>query len=340
MRIERHRLNNRIANAAVMLVLCILLVGLIPLQTVFAAGIEVDLPYEQTWSNNSGKAVNNTFRYELTAADAKSPAPDEASGGSYILKLTGSEKGQKTLHFSFSKPGYYHYSIKPLVTGLPDPYSYDPPDYYLMIMVVNGDSGLEVGAVTIQDKDLAKYPALVYEASYTVIKPDPDDPDPGGGGGPGGGAAGGGGVAQGGTITGTTIDDPEPPTTITDPEPPKSILPEVDDWALFNLILMVLTVIIALADGILYFKKPTDKYGEEYDDEDEEIKRHGTARILAIITAILAIVLFFLTEDITLPMVWVDEYTLWQLLLFVATAILTMLSKKETNEEEEQTQTG
>ena len=135
------------------------------------------------------------------------------------------------------------------------------------------------------------------------------------------------------------IDDTVPPEAIPDPEPPRGILPEPEDWALLNLILMVLTVIVALLDGILYFRNPRDKYGDEYeyedeDDEDEEVRRHGLLRIVAFITAIASVILFFLTEDITDPMIWVDEYTLWMLLLFIATVILSMLSKKEYEEEE------
>ena len=331
MRIIRHRLNNRISSAAVMLVLCVLLVGLIPLRVAYAADMEVSLPYEQTWSNDSGKTVNNTFTYQLTAADAQSPAPAEASGGAYTFQLSGTEKGSKILHFSFANPGYYHYNITPLTTGLAKEYTYSPPEYNLMIMVINGNSGLEVGAMTLQDKDLAKYPALIYGASYNVPKKTTGPGDGGGGGAAGGGAAP--GVAPAGTV----IDDPEPPTTITDPEPPKDILPNVDYWALLNLILLVLTILMAVADGILYFRNPTDKYGDEYEeDEDEEVKRHGLPRILAFIAAVAAFILFIFTEDITEPMIWVDEYTIWQLLLFVVTVILSMLSKKEYDDPEEE----
>lgn len=324
MRIIRHRLNNRISSAAVMLVLCVLLVGLIPLRVAYAADMEVSLPYEQTWSNDSGKKVNNTFTYQMTAADAKSPVPAEASGGVYTFQLDGTEKGSKVLHFSFSGPGYYHYTIKPLTTGLAREYTYDPPEYTLMIMVINGSSGLEVGAMTLQDKDLAKYPALIYEASYEAPRRNAG-PGDGAGGNPAGG---------GGAVVPEDIPDQEPPAVIPDPEPPKDLIPDVDYWALLNLILLVLTILVAVTDGVLYFRNPRDKYGEEYgDDEDEEVKRHGIPRILAFIAAVAACILFVFTEDITEPMIWVDEYTIWQLLLFIATVILSMLSKKEFDED-------
>lgn len=323
-----------------MLVLCVLLVGLIPLRVAFAAGMEVDLPYEQTWSNNSGRSVNNTFKYELTAADSSSPAPAESTDGVYAFELTGNAKGQKTLHFAFAKPGYYYYNIKPLTTGLAKEYTYDPLEYELMIMVVNGSEGLEVAAMTLQDKDLAKYSALEYDASYTAppVPPEEEPDDPGGGGNQGerNPAA----RAADQVIEPTAITEPVPPTAIPDPETPQGILDEPDDWALLNLILMILTVLLAIIDGVLYYRDPRDKYGDEYEYEDEELKRHGLPRILAIVAAICSVILFFLTEDMTEPMIWVDEYTIWMMLLFVATAILTMMSKKDIDEEGEQPATG
>ena len=87
--------------------------------------------------------------------------------------------------------------------------------------------------------------------------------------------------------------------------------------------------------GLLYFTKPTDKYGDEYEDEEVDVKRHGFPRIMAIVAAIISVILFFLTEDMTDPMIWVDEYTVWMLILFIATAILTMMSKKETDQDQD-----
>ena len=318
MRIIRHSLNNRI-RGAMLIVLSVLLIGLIPLQAVFAATEEVSIPYRQTWSNKSGKNVDNSFEYRLTAVDG-APLPEEASGGYYSFVLTGNASGTLNLHFPFSSPGYYHYLVKANIPERKANYSYDEKSYDLMIMVVNTESGLGIGAMTIQDSSLAKYAELPFSMAYTKAPP-ANNGARGGAGAPG--------IAPADT---TVIDDMVPPETIPDEETPQGILPEPDYWALLNLILLVLTVVVAVTDGVLYFKEPTDKYGDEYeygDDKDEEVKRHGLPRILAFITAIASFILFSMTEDITEPMIWVDEYTIWMMILFIATVIMSMFSKKE-----------
>ena len=335
MRIIRHSLNNRI-RGAMLIVLSVLLIGLIPLQAVFAATEAVNIPYRQTWSNKSGENVNNSFEYRLTAVDG-APLPEEASGGYYSFVLTGNASGNLNLHFPFTKPGYYNYLVKANIPSRQEYYSYDEKTYDVMIMVVNTASGLGVGAMTIQDSSLAKYAELPFSMAYTKAPPAP----PGNAGGDGAGAGAGGGAGAPGIVPTdadtTVIDDTVPPETIPDEGTPRGILPEPDYWALLNLILLVLTIVVAVTDGVLYFRKPTDKYGDEYeyeDDEDEEVKRHGLPRILAFITAIASFILFILTEDITDPMIWVDEYTIWMMILFIATVLLSMLSKKEYEDEE------
>ena len=335
MRIIRHSDENRI-KGAMLIVLSILLVGILPIRAVFAESEAVSIPYKQVWTNKSGSTVDNSFEYRLTAVDG-APLPDEASGGSYRFTLTGDDSGSIELHFPFTKPGYYNYLVKAHIPDRNSDYTYGDQSYNVMIMVINGESGPEVGAMTIQDESLAKYAELTFITAYNKAPPAPpdedgdedEDRDDQGNGGTQTDAA----PAAAPADTAGVIPDAGVPATIPEPEPPKSILPEPEDWALLNLILMILTVIIAFVDGIMYFSKPTDKYGDEYED-DEEVKRHGLPRILAIILAIVSVILFFLTEDMTDPMIWVDEYTLWMLILFIATAILLMMSKKETNPEE------
>ena len=58
-------------------------------------------------------------------------------------------------------------------------------------------------------------------------------------------------------------------------------------------------------------------------------------RILALIVAIISIIVFFLTEDMRLPMEWVDEYTIWMVILFIIEIILAFLSRKTWDEEDE-----
>ena len=342
MRIIRHTLNNRIWGA-VLIVLSILLVGLIPIRNVYAASHEVEIPYRQTWTNESGQTVNESFEYRLTALNG-APLPDEATGEFYQFELKGNDSGVIKLHFPFTKPGYYKYLVSSYIENRDSDYTYDERSYELMIMVTNAENGLGISAMTIQDESLAKYAELPFSVAYNVGPPDPgaeddteDDTTPGTTPGrttPAGngraGAAGGTGAG-----TGTGIPNTETPAAIENPRTPLGIFDEPEDWALLNLILMILTIIVAFADGLLYFTKPTDKYGDEYEEEEVDVKRHGFPRIMAIVAAIISVILFFLTEDMTDPMIWVDEYTVWMLILFIATAILTMMSKKETDQDQD-----
>ena len=176
MRIIRHTLNNRI-RGAVLIVLSVLLVGLIPIRTVFAASAEVSIPYHQQWTNNSGETVDDNFDYRLTAIDG-APLPDEARDGYYQFTLSGEETGALQLHFPFTKPGYYNYNVESYVSQRNSDYVYDDKAYKVMIMVTNTESGLGVTAMTIQDSELAKYAELSFSVAYTKEPVDPGEDDP------------------------------------------------------------------------------------------------------------------------------------------------------------------
>lgn len=315
-----------------LVVLSILLVGLIPIRTVFAASEEVSIPYRQTWSNKSGRSVDNSFEYRLTSKDG-APLPDEASGDCYSFKLKGNTGGSIKLHFPFTKPGYYNYLVKAYIPERKAYYSYEEETYDVMIMVINSDDGLGIGAMTIQDRSLAKYSELKFSTKYTKKPPaqkGKTKPHQTAGGSQ---ATEYGSYGPGVTGPGTGSGKPGVPPKISDPNDPGGVQNGIDYWALLNLLLMLITAGLALVDAILYFRQPMDKYGNEYEDED--IRRHGLPRILAMAAAVISFILFILTEDMTKPMIWVDEYTLWHLILFIATAILTMMSKKETHAEED-----
>lgn len=122
--------------AAVIVMAFIVLIGWAPEQ-VFAQSVSAGIPYDQSWKNDSGKTVDNTFSYLLEAEDSKSPMPSE--GGSF--KLTGNDKGTLDLTFTFWKPGYYHYKVTPQTTKKDKHYTCDTTVYHITLMVVNGGGG-------------------------------------------------------------------------------------------------------------------------------------------------------------------------------------------------------
>lgn len=115
--------------------------------------------------------------------------------------------------------------------------------------------------------------------------------------------------------------------TIKPTDPPLSA--PAGKWALINLIAMLITIILALA------LITTLIYNKLNEDEEEEVKHKTPLRILSIIIAIAAFVIFVLTENILLPMVLVDKYTLLMIIILIVQIIITISSKHKVEEENE-----
>ncbi|HBT96006.1 MAG TPA: hypothetical protein DEB24_08050 [Coriobacteriia bacterium] len=100
-------------------------------------------------------------------------------------------------------------------------------------------------------------------------------------------------------------------------------------WALLNLILALLGALVALIVFITYFirrktgeaargdRERSGRYDEQGRSGDERRRKRLWPRIVAIVLAAAGCVLFCLTEDMTLPMTFVDDWTIWQALVFV-----------------------
>ena len=303
-----------------------------------ASAMEVTVPYQQTFTNDSAEAsVANTFDYQLTPADASSPAPEESKGGVYEFSLSGNTSGSLDLNISFAKPGYYYYTVKSKGGTPAKGYTYSTKTYTVMVMITNGPEGLTTSAITIQDADRNKYDSLRFEPRYYKARPDDDDDDGGGGGG---------NPAAPGAAAAAPANNPgpgtgNPPTTINDPKPPLAGI-DGDHWALINLICMLLTWLTAIVAGILYIRRrrQAPDEGEEYDEAEEyedpqKLKRKGWLRLITVLAAIVSLIVFIFTEDMTLPMKLVDEWTIWMIIILAAALLLALISRKVTEEIEE-----
>ncbi|NBK97458.1 MAG: hypothetical protein EOM50_05490, partial [Erysipelotrichia bacterium] len=111
-------------------------------------------------------------------------------------------------------------------------------------------------------------------------------------------------------------------------------------WALINLVCTVATILLGLFLLISKRKKEEVKEDENRMDEEElrEEKRRGMfTRILSILVSILSVIVFVLTENMTLPMVFVDKWTTTMLaitLVQIAVLVIGRKWKHEDNEEE------
>lgn len=118
-------------------------------------------------------------------------------------------------------------------------------------------------------------------------------------------------------------------------------------WALLNLIMMIINVIGGIYMLLRRSRKkdddPNDPYkaaandpykataNDEEDSRDERVKPLHV--IVTILLAIIAVIAFFLTEDLTNTMALVDRYTILMAILMVA-AVLTILTGKRKKDDD------
>ena len=150
---------------------------------------------------------------------------------------------------------------------------------------------------------------------------------------------------------------PAAPTPIADNPTPQAQTIEDDGnalgdggaWSLFDLICTIVTTILAVIMLVFALgrnRKDGDDEetaaaktanGEEV-EEDEVYKRKRIARILSIIPAVGAIVLFILTQDLTQPMTFFDNWSLVFAIIAIVNIILTIGTKKTTDDGDDEEQ--
>ena len=154
------------------------------------------------------------------------------------------------------------------------------------------------------------------------------------------------------TATPTPAPTAKPTETIAESEPPKAESePEVIEdeetplapmptgaWALVNLILMLLTVLASLLLLIGYLGKKKHTERDEYGNERIDYTRNkkGFWRVASLIPAIAAVIAFVLTENMKLPMIMVDRWTLLMAVIAVLQLIVAVMSKKQKESQDEE----
>ena len=123
----------------------------------------------------------------------------------------------------------------------------------------------------------------------------------------------------------------------------------IGSWSLIDVLATLLTAVLCIIMLIGVFgKRREDEDGgdddgnpngtdggldSEDDSENAEIKRHRTMRLLTLVPAIVAIVLLFLTQDFTQPMVLFDFWTLAFVILALVQVALTYLARKKKDDD-------
>ena len=123
-------------------------------------------------------------------------------------------------------------------------------------------------------------------------------------------------------------------------------------WALINLICAIVTVLFGLLLLISKRHKNKDDEDDETKDQtttnedeekeqEQEKKRGAFTRVLAVLIAILSVVFFLVTEDMSLRWTWTDQWTIWMVVIGFVQIVVFFVGRKWKNvddDEDEQAQ--
>ena len=114
-------------------------------------------------------------------------------------------------------------------------------------------------------------------------------------------------------------------------------------WALINLICAIVTVLFGLL--LLISKRHKDEDDDE--EEDDETKQQATTnedeeqeqekkrglftRVLAVLIAIVSVVFFLVTEDMSLAWTWTDQWTIWMVVIGLVQVVVFFVGRKWKN---------
>ena len=114
-------------------------------------------------------------------------------------------------------------------------------------------------------------------------------------------------------------------------------------WALINLICAILTVLFGLL--LLISKRHKDEDDDEEEDDEtkeqtttnedeekeQEKKRGLFTRVLAVLIAIVSVVFFLVTEDMSLAWTWTDQWTIWMVVIGLVQIVVFFVGRKWKN---------
>lgn len=124
------------------------------------------------------------------------------------------------------------------------------------------------------------------------------------------------------------------PVVIEEEETPMAEQPEEKHWALLNLILAGLTAVGAAVQLLRKRKDHDDDY--EYEDDEATTRGIRVSKAVGAVAAVASVIAFILTEDMSLPMAFVDGWTILMAALFGAQAVSAARTRKLTRQEYEE----
>ncbi len=135
--------------------------------------------------------------------------------------------------------------------------------------------------------------------------------------------------------------DTRPEVEIEDDQTPEIVIEDEDTpesgaaWALLNLILTNVVVIASIYMLFRHFKDKEDDEENKEKGNERKLEKKGRYRIISIVVAIISIITFILTEDMTLPMIIVDRWTPLMVVYALVQSLVAYKSKQEYKDREE-----
>lgn len=127
------------------------------------------------------------------------------------------------------------------------------------------------------------------------------------------------------------------PTVINDDSTPEAA--PSGHWALINLVCALLSVLLGVIVILSKHKKDEEEDEDEQvveseEDDEETSTRHRRWKVVAGIDAVIAVVVFIFTENITLPMQLVDKWTILMVVFLLVSVISTYFARKWHEDDE------
>jgi len=144
-------------------------------------------------------------------------------------------------------------------------------------------------------------------------------------------------------VSNTTINDGVTPLSdggvvnIEENETPLSEGMSGASWALINLLCTLFSVLSSLVLLVFTRKKREEYYDMEDNNTDiylkEKKKMRMATKVIALIDAVVALVVFILTEDMTLPMALVDKWTILMIVFALVSVVSLVMGYKNAKDE-------
>ncbi len=131
------------------------------------------------------------------------------------------------------------------------------------------------------------------------------------------------------------VPTPEPTPTPTPEKLPEPPVPEAASpaWALVNLICMIVTVVIGVYEFVVFLRKHKDD--EELSaEQNEKLKKRRKFKVCDLVPAVGSVIAFILTEDMRLPMTWVDKWTILMAAILIVSGGVAYFTRLKAKKEE------